>query len=378
MRARRSGAPDSPNPSDYEPLTCEEVRSQILATVPSVASELTWDVRPDGSRYLVSVSGTVMDGTPTFGELHDDMAKTIEKLTRDGLTTFRSARGVPQQLLSPRGAPARTWTIERGTAEVVEFGSWLLEAAFPARALTDRHGEGALRRSLRSAGVSVSFRWDGAVRTATLRPAANRRPSPPESLLVRAHDLLHESLTAPLSAFQRHRHVARAMGLTAVLLGAQQLLAWSVPTRWYTVTGAAIVALATVAFVARRAGLVARTRLATGLGLTLLGVVHLFGLLYAALCVVDRGRFYQLQDPVGDPPMLGEWFFTSVGIAVSEGTNDVHLRGLARSLAHLELLLVFGGAAAVVGVAVRRLLTDRDDVPWGPPPAHGDDLRDAR
>ncbi len=96
-----------------------------------------------------------------------------------------------------------------------------------------------------------------------------------------------------------------------------------------------------------------------GVASTFLGLMVCFGLLYGV--IYHSGTDINLPwFASGSSPRLGEVFMLSLGLAVSAGTTDVALEGLARFVAFVEVLLFFGTVAAVVGALGRRWLFDRE------------------
>jgi hypothetical protein len=96
-----------------------------------------------------------------------------------------------------------------------------------------------------------------------------------------------------------------------------------------------------------------------GVASTFLGLMVCFGLLYGV--IYHAGTDISLPWVAsGSSPRLGEMFMLSLGLAVSAGTTDVALEGLARFVAFVEVLLFFGTVAAVIGALGRRWLFDRE------------------
>jgi hypothetical protein len=97
-----------------------------------------------------------------------------------------------------------------------------------------------------------------------------------------------------------------------------------------------------------------------GAASTFLGLMVFFGLVYGVIQNAGTHEIGLAWISKTGSPRLGEMFLLSLGLAVSAGTTDVMLEGLARFVAFVELLFFFGTVAGVIGALGRRWLFDRE------------------
>jgi hypothetical protein len=191
--------------------------------------------------------------------------------------------------------------------------------------------------------------------------------------LVRAffEDYLPERLPqrrgrlAPVSGVARSvpldlRQRPQALRISAALLLTLALSSWLVPIelQWLIVGWIGWTTAIAVPMLMSRDLKRSLTSVA-GVASTFLGLMVCFGLLYGV--IYHSGTDISLPWVAsGSSPRLGEMFMLSLGLAVSAGTTDVALEGLARFVAFVEVLLFFGTVAAVIGALGRRWLFDRE------------------
>lgn len=97
-----------------------------------------------------------------------------------------------------------------------------------------------------------------------------------------------------------------------------------------------------------------------GAALTFVALMVFFGLLYGVIQDVGHHDIALASIPRTGGQPLGEMFLLSLGLAVSAGTTNVTLEGVARFVAFVEMLFFFGTVAGVIGALGRRWLFDRE------------------
>lgn len=173
------------------------------------------------------------------------------------------------------------------------------------------------------------------------------------------------------------RQRPQALRVSTALLLTLALLSWLVPIEppWLVVGWIGWIAAIAVPMLRSRDLKRSLTSVA-GVASTFLGLMVCFGLLYGV--IYHSGTHIGLPWVASDSsPRLGEMFMLSLGLAVSAGTTDVALEGVARFVAFVEVLLFFGTVAAVIGALGRRWLFDREIHITGETPVTGleDDWR---
>jgi hypothetical protein len=198
----------------------------------------------------------------------------------------------------------------------------------------------------------------------------------PERLPQRAARLARVTgVATPIAPAERER--PRALPIAAALLTALALASWLVPvdTAWLVlgcVWWGAAVAVPVVQTRAVRRSLAS----VAGIASTFLGLMVGFGLIYGAIYAAG-GAIELPWLQATHTPRLGEMLMLSLGVAVSAGTTDVTIEGVARFVAFVEMLFFFGTVAAVIGALGRRWLFDREIRISGEAPVTGLDDGDA-